>query len=258
MTHIISILNHKGGVGKTASVANIGEALARMGRTVLLIDLDAQANLTTLYAPRLGVVEIHETILQAFRTRSNLPCYKVTENLYLTPSCLEFAGIEVEMVGKIRSEDILSNLLARDKNGSFAWFDYVLIDTPPSLGLITYNALLVADQVLVPLVPEPMALKGLNTISQICRQLTEAVGRQVQINGIFLTRKERGTVQEMVANEARQIYGEDTVLRSAIRKCVAVVQAPLVGKSLFDYAPDCTASLDYQALAREIEQRIEN
>lgn len=248
---VITILNNKGGVGKTTSVANIGEALALMQKRVLLIDTDTQANLTTIYrahedAPKIG----ERTILQAFRDRTNLPAYEVMEGVYLAPSTTELAQIEQELVTAIGREYILTDLIDEVRKD----YDYILIDTPPSLGQVLYNALLVADEILVPMVPEMLPFMGLSTMEEICANLSKGTHRAVSISGIFFVRVERGSLQAEVMHATRQRYGA-RVFETFVRKNVAVSQCMLAGNSLYNFAPASYGAIDYKALTAEIIDR---
>lgn len=248
---MLSILNNKGGVGKTASVANIGEALVYYERKVLLIDLDSQANLTILYQSR-GAKIGKRTILQSFRERTGLPMYKVSKNLYLSPSEPSFANIEQEMVGMINREYILSNLIDEVRKD----YDYILIDTPPSLGQVVYNAILASNRVYIPLTPEMLPYVGLSNIEQVCDSLSNATRTPVGISGIFFTRVERGTLSEQIMEATRQRFGYK-VFNTSIRKNVAIAQANLANESLYDFAPESNGAKDYQTLTREIIEREE-
>lgn len=255
----IAVLNHKGGVGKTSSVANIGEVLAKMGKRVLLIDLDAQANLSTLFDNRMEEPIGEKSILSAFRSaitpggKKILPFYKVKENLYLSPSVLDLAGLDMILSSAMGREYILKRLL-EDVSGDF---DYILLDTPPSLGIIVYNALIAADEVFVPLTPETLPYMGLNTIESLCDTISSSLSLEVGITGVFFTRVEKGSLQSIVIEQVRKRYGE-RVFSTMIRKNISVAQAPLAGESLFDFAPKSNAAEDYTRLAKEILKRIDN
>lgn len=150
---IISIANHKGGVGKTASVATIGAILASKGNKILLVDLDTQANLTRHFFADIPA----RIVYHAIRERKDLPIYPVRQNLDLVPSGLEMAGIEIEMTNMRRREDVLKDLLEPQKSR----YDYIILDCPPSLGLITMNALAASNKLIVPMKPDLMSSYGL-------------------------------------------------------------------------------------------------
>lgn len=256
---IIAVLNHKGGVGKTSSVANIGEALSRKGKRVLLIDLDAQANLTSLFASRMEEEIGKGSILSAFREaitpggKTHLPRYKVREGLYLTPSVLELAGLDMILSSAMGREYILKRLLDEVRGD----FDFILLDTPPSLGIIVYNSLIAADEVLVPLTPETLPYMGLTTIENLCETISSSLSLSVGITGVFFTRVEKGSLQSIVMDEVKKKYGK-RVFSTLIRKNISVAQAPLAGESLFDYAPKSNAAEDYRRLSEEIVKRTKN
>ena len=159
MGKVIAIANHKGGVGKTTSVAAIGAILSEMGKRVLLIDLDAQANLTSSLLRE----EQESTIYRALRGDEALPVVKAKENLYLVPSSLELAGIELEHSGRMSREFIIKELI----EPVLPEYDYILLDCPPSLGLITINALTASQYLYIPLTAEALPSKGLTMLLDI-------------------------------------------------------------------------------------------
>ena len=159
-TKIISFCNHKGGVAKTTSVASVGSALARLGRSVLLVDLDAQSNLTSSL---LGY-EPERTTYEALREREALPILRVGDTgVHIAPASLDLAGIELEIASAVEREKILQDVLQDVE----ARYDYILLDCPPSLGLLTLNALTASTDVIIPLTAEALPSKGLQKIADI-------------------------------------------------------------------------------------------
>lgn len=248
MTKIIAIANHKGGVGKTTSVACIGEALSRKGKRVLLIDLDAQANLTGFF---LSDEDESENIYEAMTGRSAaLPIREVKERLYLVPSSLDLARAEVDLSSRIARERILLSLIEPVAGD----YDYILLDCPPSLGIITTNALVAATDLYIPLTAEALPLKGLKMLEEIVAEIQRSINRGLSISGVIITRYNNRKLNKAVLEAIRAKYG-DRVFSTKIRENIAVAEAPLYGGDLFEYAPDSNGAKDYEQLAEEILNR---
>lgn len=249
MGRIIAVANHKGGVGKTTSVASIGSALANMERRTLLVDLDAQANLTSSLLPE---EEQERTIYTAFKERSSLPVVELRRNLSVTPSSLDFAGIELEVASAMSREFILKDLLEPIAQN----YDYILLDCPPSLGLITINAMVAATDVVIPLTAEALPFKGLTMIEQIISMVKKRLNTQLSLSGIILSRWEGRKLNKMVEEALRQKYG-DIVLRTRIRENISVAEAPLSKKDIYTYSSGSNGAKDFHALTEELLQRFE-
>src|SRR2546423_3534536 len=231
---IIAIANQKGGVGKTTTAVNLGAALADRGKRILLIDLDPQGNATsslgmqdleveTFYEPLLGQTAIAEKILP-----------RRLEQLFLVPADLDLAGAEVEIA---RMPDHLLRL-ARTLQPLRAdsAFDFVLLDCPPSLGILMSNALAAADEILTPIQCEYFALEGLVKIVRVVEQVRDSgANDQIQIGGIVMTMFDsRTNLSEQVVNEVRKHFGE-RVYRTVIPRTVRLSEAPRFGKSILEY-----------------------
>lgn len=249
MSKIIAIANHKGGVGKTTSTASIGVALSKKGKRVLLIDLDAQANLTGLFLTD----EQAENLTSVYDTLTNgakLTQHEVKPNLFLTPSSLILARAEMEISGMMARERILSKAIAPIA----ADYDYILMDCPPSLGIVTTNALFAADEVYIPLLSEALSLKGISTLEDIIEQVKEINGK-LKIGGVILNRFDgRKNLNKQVEAGVRARYGE-RVFSTMIRDNISVAEAPLHTEDIFTYAPKSFGAMDYEALAEEIISR---
>ena len=196
---IISIANHKGGVGKTTTVASLGAALASAGKRVLMVDLDAQSNLTT----SLLCQEQQRTIYDALKERNGLPIVNVSAGLDIVPASLDLAGIELELAGVFSREFILSDLLkdtAKD-------YDFVLLDCPPSLGLITINALVASSKVIIPLTAEALPFKGLRMLENIIGMIKGRLNPSLQLGGIVITRWRRRKLNKIVEEGLTEVYG---------------------------------------------------
>lgn len=243
MAQIIAICNHKGGVGKTTSTVNIGAGVALRGKKVLVIDLDPQANLTQC----LGLLEPAETVYGALRGEYDLPIYEVNENLYLTPSTLDLASIEMELSAKIAREVILKKML--DKITSK--FDYIFIDCPPSLGLITVNAFVAASEVFIPLQAQFLALHGLDKLTDIIKLVQDNLNSTLKIGGVFITQFDNRKILNRDIAESVNTYFSGNIFKTFIRDNVALAEAPIHGQDIFRYDPKSNGAKDYESLINE-------
>jgi len=251
---IVAIANQKGGVGKTTTAVNLGAALAEMGRRILLVDLDPQANATSsfglqgvehisLYEPLLGEASISEKI---FPTRR--------DDLFIVPADLDLAGAEVEIARMpnhlTRLAETLKPLHADET------FGFVLLDCPPSLGILMSNALAAADELLTPIQCEYFALEGLVKIVRVVEQVRDSgANKRLEITGIVMTMFDgRTNLSAQVVADVREHFGE-RVYETVIPRSVRLSEAPSFGKSILEYAPTGAAAQAYRALALEFIQR---
>ena len=247
-TKIIAICNHKGGVAKTTTVASLGASLASLGHSVLLVDLDAQSNLTSSL---LGY-EPERSTYEAIRDREGLPIEKVgNTGLSLAGASLDLAGIELEISTTMERERILQDVLSEvaDK------YEYILLDCPPSLGLLTLNALTASTDVIIPLTAEALPSKGLQKITDIIQMTQKRLNKGLRLSGILITRYERNNLSLTVEEAIRERYGE-LVYDTKIRKNVSLAEAPLAVQTILEYAPTSNGAKDYLALAKEIETKL--
>jgi chromosome partitioning protein len=242
MSRIIAVANHKGGVGKTTSVATIGAVLSQEYK-VLMIDLDAQANLTTSFLQG----EQESTIYNAIKGAA-LPIVNVKENLDIVPSGLEMAGIELEISGRMQREYILKDLIEpiADK------YDYILLDCPPSLGLVTINAFVASKELFIPLTAEALPSKGLTMLLDILAMVQKRANKEIELTGVIITRYEKSKLSQMVEESLRNNFG-DIVFQTKIRKNIAIAEAPLYAQSVLSYAPSSKGTQDYTSLTEEIK-----
>lgn len=249
MAKIIAIANHKGGVGKTTFVASVGAFLASQGYNTLLVDLDAQANLTASLLP--DETE-RRTIYNALKEKKGLPIVETRQNLYLTPSALDLAGVELELSGAMSREFILKDLLEPLSSS----YDYILLDCPPSLGLIAVNAFVASSDVIIPLTAEALPFKGLTMIQDIVAMVQKRLNPSLSISGIVLNRWAGRKLNKVVEEALRERY-TNVVFRSRVRENIAIAEAPLTKSDIFSYSPESNGARDYQAVAEELLQRLQ-
>ena len=254
MTKIVSLANQKGGVGKTTTAINLGASLAACERKVLLVDLDPQANATSgvghskseeksMYPVLVDEMPIHDIIVE-----TELPM------LFLAPSSVDLVGAEVELRDAIGREHYLRRAL-EPLNGEY---DYILIDSPPSLGLLTINGLTAARSVLVPMQCEYFALEGISQLMTTIERVREAVNPNLEVEGIVLTMfDERVNLSRHVAEEVRRHFA-DKVYETVIPRNVRLGEAPSFGKPIILYDIRSRGSEAYINLAKEFIRRAEN
>jgi chromosome partitioning protein len=243
----IALCNHKGGVGKSATSQNLAAALTQLKKKVLVIDLDGQANLTE----SMGVsIEEPQTVYGAMKGEYPLPLIDTASGITLVPSCLDLSAAESELINEPGREMILKGLLA--KATANRHFDYVLIDCPPSLGLLTLNALTTADLLIIPVQAQFLAMRGMAKLMSVVQIVQERLNPTLQIGGIVITQFDsRKTLNKSVSEIIRESFC-DKVFKTFIRDNVAIAEAPVQGKNIFEYSPKSYGAQDYLALAREV------
>ena len=247
MSKVIAVTNHKGGVGKTTSTINIGAGLAKLGKRVLLIDLDPQANLSQ----SLGIKDPTATIYGAIRGEHPLRPVNVLKRLDVVPSTLDLSGAEIELSSETGREYILRELLDTVKGS----YDYVIIDSPPSLGLLTVNALTSADEILIPLQAQYLALQGLSKLLEIVDKIQKRLNKGLRIGGVFITQYDSRKILNRNVVETIESHFKETVFKTRIRDNVALAEAPTQGQDIFRYNPTSYGALDYLALCKEIAKQ---
>jgi len=249
MGKIISLLNHKGGVGKTTSAINIGAGLVELGKRTLLIDLDPQANLTL----SLGIPRQKVTIYEALRGEAELEPYTYKEGLDVITSSLDLSSAEMELINEAGREYILRELFETVIED----YDFIIIDCPPSLGLLTLNALTCSDYVYIPLQTEFLALQGLAKIKQIIDKVRFRLNKKLQIGGVIATMYDQRKVLNRDVVETIRKYFGDKVFDTLIRDNVSLAEAPAQRMDIFSYSKRSKGAEDYLSLCGEILQRSE-
>ena len=242
MSKVITLANFKGGVGKTTSTLNIGAGLSMLSKKVLLIDLDPQFNLTQ----SLGVdEEDNTTIYEALTSQKHIKPVVITENLHLIPSSLDLIKAELELSSQFKREFILTKVIEPYK----AKYDYIIIDCPPALGLLTINSFIASDYIFIPIEAEFLALKGYTI-------LNEAIGKVgLQIDKVFITKYDKRKILNKNVSESIRTNLQDKVFKTVIRDNIALAEAPSQGLDIFRYNNKSKGAEDYLALSKEVLKR---
>lgn len=244
MSEIIAIANHKGGVGKTTTTANLGAALALLGKRVLLVDMDAQANLSSSL---MNEADIEQTIYDSMKDGAPLPIHRISPNLSLIPAAIELSRIDLDLADRENPHLTIKKLLTPFGRK----YDYILLDCPPSIGFITVNALTAANGVLITMSAEALPLRGLERLNGIIEEIAHTVNPTLHLSGIVITKYNRRKLNNIVIDAIREQYGEK-VLNTKIRENISLAEAPLTHSSIFDYDPESNGANDYMELAKEV------
>ncbi|MFN3838304.1 MAG: ParA family protein [Brevundimonas sp.] len=252
---VLAVSNQKGGVGKTTTAINLGTALAAIGERVLIVDMDPQGNASTgLGVPReTRRVTIYDVVVDQ-RSIDDAAVQTTVPGLWIVPADADMSGVEIELSQADRRSYRLRDALRAHDDGPTA-YDYVLIDCPPSLNLLTLNAMAAADAVLVPLQCEFFALEGLSQLMRTIDMVKHSLNPSLEIQGLVLTMFDRrSALSGQVANDVRAHFG-DKVYESVIPRNVRVAEAPSFGKPALIYDLKCAGSQAYLRLAREVVKR---
>ncbi len=250
MARIVSLANQKGGVGKTTTTINLGAALAELGKRVLLVDFDPQGALSV----GLGInpMSLDVTVYNLLLDKSVDPEQAILRtkvlNLEILPSNIDLSAAEIVLVSEVAREQALKRALAPVRHN----FDYVLIDCPPSLGLLTVNALTASDGVVIPLECEYFALRGMALLMDTVEKVRDRLNPDVRLEGIIPTMYDGRTLHgREVLERVRDAFGP-YLYKTIIRRTIRFAEAPVAGEPILSYAADSKGSADYRALAKEV------
>jgi len=252
----LAISNQKGGGGKTTTTVNLAAGLARNGLKILVVDLDPQGNASTALGVehREGTVSSYELLLGACTPEQVIQRSTANGNLFCIPATIDLAAVEIELVSKVRREYRLRDALSPEFIKE-AGFDYVFVDCPPSLGLLTTNALNAVEEVLIPIQCEYYALEGVNQLLKYITMVQHQLNPQLHISAILLTMFDgRTKLAEEVSADVRNTFGA-LVLRNRIPRSVKVSEAPGFGQTVLDYDPGSRGSMAYMDAAKELANR---
>lgn len=259
----IAILNQKGGVGKTTTAVNLSAALAESGQRVCLIDLDPQAHASLHLGLALADDDrsIYDVLIRSVAIEEI--CQAIDDNLWLVPSHLNLAAAEMELAGEVGRELILRDQLAEETDQ----FDYLIIDCPPSLGVLTINALAAVKEVFLPLQPHFLALHGLSKLLRTIDVVSQRLNDSLKLTGVVLCMYDSGTrlagevtgdVEDFFAGQAEseKAWAGAKTFETRIRRNIRLAEAPSFGQSIFQYAAKSAGSEDYRALAAEVHWQV--
>lgn len=255
----IAVINQKGGVGKTTTVVNIAAAIARKGLKILLIDLDPQAHLTIHLGVEPKNVEYGSYSLLTQAATFDEAVLAVRENLWLLGANIDLVGAESELVGVVGRETILSEAIRRAEDK----FDFVFFDCPPSLGLLTLNALAAADEVFIPIQPHFLALQGFGQLLQTILLVNKRINPALKVTGILLcifdsrtslSSEVKGDVEQFLqgAHSSNKPWSQAKIIPVCIRRNIKLAEAPGYGKTIFEYDENCHGAEDYAKVAEYV------
>jgi chromosome partitioning protein len=253
---IISIANQKGGVAKTTTTINLGASLSSLGRKVLLIDLDPQAHTTLglgLEPDNLSKTMLN--VLEPYRSKNKLKLEEIIinlkigggENLFLAPTNIDFASAEYKLIDQIGREDFLGASIRECKIP----FDYIIIDCPPSLGILTVNALKACNEVIIPMQPHYFALRGIQEFMETAEIVRRNLNHHLKISILITIAEIKSNLAKEVIAEIKQ-YFSDKLLKNIIRKNITLVEASSQGVPALYYSPNSHGAIDYYKLAQEV------
>lgn len=251
---VVAFTNQKGGVGKTTTALNLASILARLGKKILVIDLDPQSNLTSGlgFDKSKEYLSTYEVLVHDYDIASVFIVTNIHENLHLVPSKIDLAGAEIELVSRISREKVLKEKINEIKDH----YDYVLIDCPPSLGLLTLNALVSADGVIIPVQCEYFALEGISQLMNTLSLVRKSLNEKLDIVGVLMTMFDSRTKLSAEVVAEVQNYFKDKLFETIIPRNVKLSESPSFGKPIDIYDPHSPGSKAYEKLAEEFIKRL--
>ncbi len=250
MGKVIAVLNQKGGVGKTTSTINIAAGLAKKGRSVLVVDLDPQANATSGFGIDKNALQssIYSVLSGSVQLSQILVATNI-DNIHVAPATTELAAAEQELVAVANRESVLKQTITSVP------YDYILIDCPPSLGLLSINALVAADSVLIPVQTEFFALEGLGLLMQTVQRVQAGLNPSLKLEGVLMTMVDtRNVLSGQVIDEVKKHFG-DYVFKTYIPRNVRLAESPSFGKTIFEHDKWSKGAKAYKQVVKEIESR---
>ncbi|HEY0008324.1 MAG TPA: ParA family protein [Tepidisphaeraceae bacterium] len=261
---VLALMNQKGGVGKTTTTVNLGAALAQLGKNVCMIDIDPQAHLTINYGlePSADHASLYDVLVND--TPLLQAVHSVGERLAVIPSHIDLAAAEIELVSVLGRELILRKRLEAAEHD----FDYILLDCPPALGLLTINALAVANDVIIPMQPHFLALQGMAKLLETVQLVAKRMNPKLGVAGIVLTMFDgQAKLSHEVIHELEEFvagsrgknmpWSRATVFKTRIRRNIKLAESPSFGQPIFGYDPTSNGAIDYKNLAREVIEALE-
>lgn len=250
MAHIVAILNQKGGVGKTTTTINVAAYLAKQGQRVLIVDLDPQGNATSGLGMSHNVDDKGTYHVMLNQAKAMDVVKPAAERLHVLPTDAQLAALEVELVDRPERETVLRRALESLD------YDYIFIDCPPALSLLTVNALTAADSLLIPVQAEYYALEGLSQLLNVVQMVRGGLNPRLELLGVVMTMYDgRTTLSEQVKNEVTQHFG-DKVFDVVVPRNIRLAEAPSYGKSIFDHDKWSKGAKAYKSLSKEVHQRV--
>ena len=240
---IVAVCNHKGGVGKTTTTANLGAALAEKKKRCLLVDLDPQSNLTQ----SLGVDSPEATVYDILTEDVNPTPINLKNNLDLIPSSLDLSGAELELANEAGREMILKESLGPIVKS----YDFILLDCPPSLGLLTLNALVACDCVIIPLQTQFLAIQGLTKLDKVIGKVKKRLNKKIELGGVLFTQYDGRKILDRQVVESVKKSFKERIFKTRIRGNVALAEAPSKGHDIFEYSTESHGAEDYRAFCKE-------